>query len=366
MQRLRVAIAVEQLWQKVPGGSATYIRQLADELATADQVDLVGFAAHHRARRRLDHQLRIVVAESFLPRRALDETWQRLRRPRVPVRGSLDVIHATTWAIPPRSAPLVVTVHDLAFLRSPEHFTARGNSFFRKALVIARAEADAIIVPSQATADDCIGQGFSTNRIRIIPHGSKVPVVSDAEVTQFRHRHGLHRPYILWCGTIEPRKNLPTLLRAFEALSLTYSDLDLVLVGPTGWGSLDLDNHPALRNTGRLHVLGRLPAPDLHAAYAGARVFAFPSTWEGFGLPVLEAMAHGIPVVTSEGTSMAEFARGAGLLVQPRDADALAGAIISAAGVEHDELSRRGLVVAANHTWAEAARLTTAAYRDVA
>jgi len=366
MQRLRVAIAVEQFWQRVPGGSGTYILRLVDELVAAHELDLVGFAAHHRARRRRDHPLPIDVAESLLPRRALDEAWQRLRWPRVAGREPIDVIHATTWAVPPRTAPLVVTVHDLAFLRAPEHFTTRGNSFFRRALEIVRAEADAIIVPSQATADDCVANGLLADRIRVIPHGSDVPAVSDAEVRRFRESHGLHRQYLLWCGTVEPRKNLPTLLRAYEALARTGRDLDLVLVGPPGWGSLDLDENPALRDGGRLHVLGRLAPHDLHAAYAGARAFAFPSLWEGFGLPVLEAMAHGIPVVTSTGTSMAEFARDAGLLVPPNDAAELARAIERTIGDEHDEFAARSRTVAARYRWRETAKLTTAVYREIA
>lgn len=358
-------MTVEQFWQRVPGGSGTYISHLVHALAAADQVDLVGIAAHHRASQRHDHPLPIDVVESLLPRRLLDDAWQRFRRPRVPVRGHVDAIHATTWAIPPRSAPLVVTVHDLAFLRAPEHFTARGNRFFRRALAITRAEADAIIVPSQATADDCTRHGLGADRIRIIRHGSDVPDVSDEEVRGFRDRHGLERPYVLWCGTIEPRKNLPTLLRAFESLSHAEPDLDLVLAGPAGWGAVDLDSYPGLRAGGRLHLVGRLSRRDLDAAYAGARVFAFPSTWEGFGLPVLEAMAHGVPVVTSEGTSMAEFARGAGLLVEPHDVDGFAAAIVRAAGAEHDEIGQLGRAAAEGHSWDDAARLTTAVYREV-
>ena len=201
-----------------------------------------------------------------------------------------DIIHATTWAIPPTSKPLAITVHDVAFLRDPDHFTAHGSAYFHRALEITRKRADAIIVPSQATADDCVEAGLDASRITVIPHGlSHTPVTAD-QIEDFRARWDLTRPYILWVGTREPRKNLPTLLAAYRQME--DADLDLVLVGPAGWGS---DPTDAPLAPDRVHVLGRLDDADLACAYAGARVFTFPSLWEGFGLPVLEAMAHGDP-----------------------------------------------------------------------
>jgi glycosyltransferase involved in cell wall biosynthesis len=277
------------------------------------------------------------------------------------------VLHATTWAIPPRVAPLVVTVHDLAFVRDPAHFTAHGNRYFQRALAITRDEADLVVVPSEATAEDCTEHGIARSRIRVVPHGVSVPEVTGTEVALFRRAHGLDRPYVLWTGTLEPRKNLPTLLEAFRAVAAERGDLDLVLVGPSGWGGTAAQVDAALGAlpTGRVHRLGLLDSVDLHRAYAGAQVFCYPSTWEGFGLPVLEAMAHGVPVVTSEGTSMAEVCGSDGLLVDPGSPDDVAGAVLAASD-RHDDLAAAGRARAASYTWQRSAELHVAAYRDVA
>ncbi len=358
---LRVAMTVEQLYQPVPGGSGTYVRALAGELARTPQVEVTGLAARHPGPP-ASGALPVPVRFSPLPRRALYDAWNHLRRPLSSVPPDAEVVHATTWAVPPRRAPLVVTVHDLAFRRTPEHFTTRGNRFFTRALDVVRREADLVLVPSETTAADCREAGIAEDRVVTVPLAATRIDVVDEEVAAFRREHGLRRPYVLWCGTLEPRKNVGTLLRAFGELARAEPELDLVLVGPTGWGSVALDSAaPA----GRVHVLGRLSERGLHAAYAGARVFAFPSLWEGFGLPVLEAMSHGVPVVTSAGTSTAEIGVGASLLVDPRDHEALAAALHDAVGPRHEELARASLVAAGRYSWEETARRTLLAYRSV-
>lgn len=361
----RVALTVEQLWQPAPGGSGTYIRELVPALR--DRAALVGVAARGHAVVP-EEDLGIPLVTSALPRPALYEAWNRLRRPHLPAGAArADVVHATTWAVPPARGGLVVTVHDLAFLRAPEHFTPRGNRYFRRALEVTRREADVVVTPSQASADDCLREGFAAERLRVVPHGVRVPEVGADEAAAIRARLGLDRPYVLWCGTFEPRKNLPTLLDAFARVP-GGTDLQLLLAGPAGWGSADADVRERLAGplADRVRLLGRLTHAELHVAYAAARAFCFPSTWEGFGMPVLEAMAHGTPVVTSAGTSMAEFADGAGLLVDPRDAGALAGAVLAAAGDEHDRLSALARERAAGYSWERAADLTLDAYRAAA
>lgn len=355
----RVALTVEQLWQPVPGGSGTYVVELAAALAGAG-ADVVGIAAAHRGEPPADLHLAVPVRHAPLPRRLLYDAWNHLRVPRAEhlVRDA-DVVHATTWAVPPTRRPLVVTVHDVAFLRDPGHFTPRGVRFFTRALDRTRDLADVVVVPSEATATDCVAAGIDRSRVAVVPHGVRVATPAPELVGDFRGAHGLARPYVLWTGTREPRKNLAGLLAAFSLVAEADPDLDLVLVGPAGWGD-DADVPPSVR--ARVHHLGRLAWPDLQLAYAGARAFCFPSLWEGFGMPVLEAMAHGVPVVTSAGTSMAEVAEGAALLVDPRDPGELAAAIDRAAGPDHDALGAAGLAVAARATWATAAHRTLAAY----
>lgn len=356
------ALVVEQLWQPAPGGSGTYIRELVRALR--DRAGLVGVAARgHTTVPETD--LGIPLVTSALPRPALYEAWNRLRRPALPgAARRTDVVHATTWAVPPTRGPLVVTVHDLAFLRTPEHFTPRGAAYFRRALEVTRREADVVVVPSQATADDCVREGLAADRIHVVPHGVRVPDVPAERAAAIRARLGLDRPYVLWCGTFEPRKNLPTLLAAFDRVPAS-SGLQLLLAGPAGWGTADADVRSALAGplADRVRLLGRLTDDELHVAYASARAFCFPSLWEGFGMPVLEAMAHGVPVVTSAGTPMAEFTAGAGLLVDARDPGALSDAMTAAAGDEHDRLAALARARAAEHTWQHAADLTLDAYR---
>jgi glycosyltransferase involved in cell wall biosynthesis len=182
------------------------------------------------------------------------------------------------------------------------------------------------------------------------------------DIQRVTHLYGLHRPYVMWTGTIEPRKNLARMIEAFRALDL---ETDLVLVGPKGWNE-DIDELVGpLRE--RVRVLGFVPRADLGPLYAGATVFCWPSLLEGFGFPVLEAMTQGTPVVTSKGTSTEELATGAGVLVDPRDPEAIAAGIRSVLedGALAAKLREAGLARAAEYTWARTARLTADAYARV-
>jgi len=190
--------------------------------------------------------------------------------------------------------------------------------------------------------------------------------VAHSETLHFLQSRGLDQPYVMWCGTFDARKNVIALLDAYLLLLDEHPDLDLVLVGPVGWSGApdEVARRVADLPPGRVHLFGRLAEPDLHRAYAGARVFCFPSTLEGFGLPVLEALAHGVPVVTAAGTSMAEIGDpGAVLLVDPRAPDQIATALGAAASGRHAELTAGAKTVAARFTWERSAAQHMAAYR---
>lgn len=362
------SLVVEQLWQPVPGGSGTYILELARELARMS-APLVGIAASHPdspSPQELGLP-RMPVHRSRLLRPALYESWNWLGHPRAEALApESEVVHATTWAIPPTRLPLAVTVHDLAFLRAPEHFTRRGSAYFRRALQRTVREAQRVIVPSKATADDCLEAGIAADRIRVIPHGVRTQPVSEQRLAQFRSTYGLTRDYVLWTGTHEPRKNLPALLAAFDELTSHTSEIDLVLVGPAGWGDGSAEQRLVAALGERAHVLGRLSDADLAAAYSGARAFCFPSLWEGFGLPVLEAMAYGVPVVTSRGTCMEEVCGEAGLLAEASDPREIANQLLQAVGHAHDELAVAGLERAARFTWQASAQAHAAVYQELA
>lgn len=363
----RVAMVVEQMFQPVPGGSGTYIAEMsAAALALGGRI--AGLTARHAEMPdAVGLPSQMPLRSSRLPRLALYEAWNHGGFPRAEalLPGS-EVVHATTWAIPGTRLPLAVTVHDLAFLRAPEHFTRRGNAYFRRCLERTIAEADRVIAPSRATADDCIEAGIEASRLEVIEHGVRIQEVSETEVASFRERYNLQRPYILWTGTREPRKNLEGLLAAFEIAAPSVADLDLVLVGPAGWGEDASEQALPEAIRERIYVLGRLSDADLAAAYRGAQLFVFPSHWEGFGLPVLEAMAYGTPTVTSRGTCMEEIVGKAGLLADPNDPGELAEQLIVAAGPAGTELAEAGLARAARYTWEHSAAAHLAVYTELA
>lgn len=362
---LRIALTLEQCWHEVPGGTAVAGIELARALGRGKHgLDLIGVAARHSEPPPDPWKPPIEVAHLGLPRLLMYEGWHRYRRPHVEkATGPVDVIHATTIAIPPRTAPLVVTIHDLAFMTEPGNFTRRGNRFFRKGLALAWREADLVLCPSEATMKQCRSAGFEDERLRLVPMGVHVHEATAAEIEAARTKHKLERPYILWTGTMEPRKNLPRLLRAYGTLA---PDADLVLVGPKGWKE-NIDRLLAGQRPD-IKILGFLPQQELRALYAGADVFCFPSLEEGFGLPVLEAMAQGTPCVTSLGTSTEELGRDASVLVNPLSSTSIMEGIRRV--LEDRELARKladaGRERAAAYSWDRTAEGTADAYREVA
>ena len=359
--RPRVAAVVESCWHRVPGGTATSTTRSLRAVDRAGGHDLVGLAAYHREPPTLDELDGLDVVHLPLPRRALYETWHRWRRPRFRRQiGDVDVIHATGGVVPPRIAPLVVTIHDLAFLHRPEHFTANGVRFMTRGFELARSEADRIVVPSTATADDCRAHGVDADRLRIVPWGADRADVSDADRTRVRARYRLPETFVLFLGTHEPRKNLNGLLDAHRSAT---PDLPLVVAGPDGWGeTVTTDHGHAVR------LIGHVSAEDLGALYDLATAFVYPSLLEGFGMPVLEAMAHGTAAITSATTSTAEVAGDTGVLIDPTDREQLGAALASVASAPDAwaERGRRAAARAERFTWEATGAALGAVYDEVA
>jgi glycosyltransferase involved in cell wall biosynthesis len=362
---LRVAVTLEQCWHRVPGGVASSALDATRALLAHDDLDLVGVSARHLHPPEPPWVPPVPVRSLPLPRRALYDSWHRLRRPNVErATGPVDVVYVTGMAMPPPTAPLVVTVHDLAFLREPGDSTRRGISFFNRAIELARRDARLVCCPSQDTIDDCVSHGFDPGRLRLVPWGVDPERAEPAEVQRVRDRYRLDQPFVLWTGTIEPRKNLPVLLDAFRQLD--RHGLELVLVGPKGWNE-DVRAHLGTA-AGRVRTLGFVPDEDKRALYSAASVFCLPSRREGFGLPVLEAMAQGTPVVTSTGTATAEVAGDAARLVDPTDSAALAAAlaeVLDDPGVA-EELSVASLRRVQDFPWSRTGDLLADVFREVA
>jgi len=328
---LTVGVTVEQCWHRVPGGTATSVLTTLEALRRTAGLDFVGVSAWHTSPPPRAFEPPIRVRMLGLPRNLLYEAWHWLRWPSPTwATGPVDVLWATGMVVPPTKGPLVVTVHDLHFLDHPERFTRRGQWLFRRFWRLTRRHADVVVCPSEATRRDCVARGIDEQRVRVVPWSVATPRATDADVDAVRERHGLQAPYVLWVGTVEPRKNLSAVVRAWRRLHDAGSPAELVLVGPPGWQ----ENLDALLGADRsgIHVLGFVDAPDLAALYRGAEALCYPSRAEGFGLPVLEAMAQGTPVVTSAGTATAEVAgpdADAGFLVDPDDVTAIAHALDS-------------------------------------
>lgn len=353
---LRVGVTLEQCWHRVPGGVGRATVATTAALAAQPGLELIGVAARHRGEAPPAVDPPIPVAHHRLPRAALYRSWHRFGRPRCSaVTGPLDVIWAGAMAVPPAEVPLVATVHDLAFLDHPEWSTRRGLSFFKRSWEVTKRRATVVVAPSATTAHDCVRHGLDTDRVVVVPWGVAGTTADRDEADRLRRTLGLPEEFVLWVGTAEPRKNLPALVAAMRRL-----DVPLVVVGPTGWL---VEPAEVLAPLGpRVRVLGPVSDAHLRSLLRAATVFAFPSLAEGFGLPVLEAMVQGTPVVTSAGTATADVAGEAAVLVDPADPDALAVALerVVGDGALRDRLAEAGRVRAAAFPWSA----TAAGYRQ--
>jgi glycosyltransferase involved in cell wall biosynthesis len=353
---VRLAITLEQCWHRVPGGTGVYGVRLADALAHHGGIDVVGVAGRHRKPPTAGFSPTVPVRALPLAGPFLYESWLRFGWPKVEgATGAVDLVHATSIIPAATSHPLVVTVHDLAFLHDPSHFTPRGVSVFTRSLEIVKQRAARVVCVSQTTLEDCLDHGFSEAQVRHVPNGVSHVRVSPERVDEVRRVHGLPSSYLLFVGTLEPRKNLDRLVRAVDTLG---DDLPpLVVVGAAGWGE-------GVVPSPKVKMLGFVPADHLPALYAGATAFCYPSLREGFGLPILEAMSQGAPVVTSRGSSTEEVAGGAAVLVDPADVASIADGILRALE-DRERWSQAGLARSRSMTWEATAARTIDVYREV-
>lgn len=356
---LRVAYTLEQCWHDVPGGSAVAALEVHRRLRSRDDLDVATVAGRHRVAPPTPYRPEGPIHTLPLARPWLYELWNRCEWPRVEAStGPVDVCHSTV-AIPAATAfPHVVTVHDVAFVHAPERFSKHGVRVMRRGLDRCR-RADLVLCPSRATAADLVALGFDEGRLRVVPWGVDRVDVDQRELDRVRIAHLLPAEFVLFVGTIEPRKNLRGLVEAMRFLP----DLPLVVAGADGWGGAADD--AGIADHDGVRFLGFVPQPDLRPLMQAATVFAYPSLQEGFGLPILEAMAQGTPVVTSRGSSTEEVAGGAASLADPADPASIAEAI-RVVLADRTRFSTAALGRAARLSWDATVEATVAAYREVA
>ncbi|MGH9278424.1 MAG: glycosyltransferase family 4 protein [Acidimicrobiales bacterium] len=361
-----------------PTGAGRYVLELASRLGRAPDVDLTLFCRRGDAARWETTGAETVI-DQVPPARPVRLAWEQVELPRFLGKLDIDVHHAPHYTMPVRAeVAKVVTIHDMTFFDHPEWHERAKVLYFRRAIRLAGTRADALVTASAAAAGRIKAILSPTVDLHLIPHGvdngrfhpldpadTEAATADDAA----RHRMGLRQPYVSFVGTLEPRKDVPNLVRAFDSVADDVPDLTLVLAGAPGWGMEAIESAIAsIRHRGRVQRVGYISEDDKVALIRGAASIAYPSQEEGFGLPVLEAFACGAPLVTTSGSAMAEVVDGAALLVRPGNTEELAAALVETVrgGAMVDERRRLGLDLAARYTWDASAAAHLEVFREVA
>jgi glycosyltransferase involved in cell wall biosynthesis len=341
-------------------GTGRYPRELLRALGRRDEVDLVCLAAtRRRGSGPVSRIVQGVWREGAYYPFVLGRRAARLR---------LDLVHCPA-AFAPRvgKRPLVLTIHDVLPFRYPELFPRVVVAYSRLTWAAAAKRARRVITGSEHTRSELVELlGVDPERVAVTPYGvSERFRPAEPAPGWLADRFGVDRPFVLCVGTLEPRKNLVTALRAFERVA-RETDALLVVAGGPGWGN-ELFERELPRASERVRLTGYVSDDELVRLYSAASCFLFPSLYEGYGLPLLEAMACGVPVVAGDSTSLPEVVGDAGLTVAPRDEQAVADAVLRVLGDRElaAGMRERGLRRAAQHSWEACAQATVAVYREV-
>lgn len=372
---MKIAIDISQIVYEGTG-VARYTRELVRHLVRMDKSNqYVLFAGTWRKKNTLEDYLREFRSMSHvqikilpIPQTIGTVLWNRLHV--LPIEtfiGPVDLLHSSDWIQPPTGARKVTTIHDLVVMKYPEtsHRAIIANQMRRLAWV--KKECDAVVADSQATADD-VGALLDIQKDKLhVAYPGIDPVYQPAqekEKARVRQTYNLWGEYILALGTMEPRKNLQRLLSAYRQLRENQHAAvkfpQLVFAGKRGWGKRILTG-------GGVKALGYVPDADLPALYSAAKLFVFPSLYEGFGFPVLEAMVCGCPVLTSGRGSLKEVAGDAAVLVDPENTDDIAAQLhrLIIDKELRNDLVQKGKKQAAEFTWTKTAQTVSAVYRSV-
>jgi glycosyltransferase involved in cell wall biosynthesis len=366
---IRVAIDGTPLIGERTGiGHVTF--QLLSALATRDDIQPIAFAVSRTGRDDIGRGLPpgIELGTSWLPARVVRPLWTRFDWPRIEHwTGPVDVVHATNFAAPPARAPVIVTIHDLTYAHSPDLVSEDTRRFIDDLVRRALRRGAVVHTVSEFVATEMRDHyDLAAERVRCVYPG--LADVSGGDAVAGRRVAGTEQ-YLLALGQIEPRKNYPTLVRAFDRVAPQHPGVGLVIAGPAGWDqdAFDAACHAA-RARDRIRWLGYVSDDVRRDLLAGARGFVYPSRYEGFGHPPLEAMSVGVPTVSSNAGALPEILGDATLMVDVHDEQAFAAAIsrLLADDGTRADLVARGRARVARYTWARAAGDFSALYADVA
>lgn len=357
------------------GGIGRYVRELAAALAALDRkTEYRLFVSGSSRPLPPPPAANFIWKPTPIPPRWLARVWHRARMP-IPAEvftGRIDLFHATDFVLPPTlpATRTLLTVHDLSFVRVPQAASPSLQAYLNRAVPRSVSMADHILADSQATKDDLLAlYGADANKITVLYSGvdSRFQKITDVTVLrQARAKYGLIGiSYLLSVGTVQPRKNYSRVVRALAGLRQRGYDLHYAIAGGKGW--LEAEMHQAIAETGlgdAVHLLGFVDDDDLPVLYSAARALVIPSLYEGFGLPILEAMACGTPVITSSLSSMPEVAGAAGVLVDPLDISAIEAAVMRIESDSHYRafLIDAGYQQARQFTWEKSARQLKSIY----
>ncbi|MEE9188508.1 MAG: glycosyltransferase family 1 protein [Anaerolineales bacterium] len=358
-----------------PVGAGNYIIQLIRALASLKVNDEFVIFAQQRGRALIslpeNDSFEWIILEDRNPGSRL--IWEQTLFPQLIRRSGVDLLHSMHYTRPVRvPCASVVTFHDMTFFLYPELHTRAKRLFFPLAIRASARQADALTAVSESTRQDAIRiLGISPEKIAATQLGVDPAFrpINDAGFKRvIAEKYDLPERFILYVGLLEPRKNLPMLIRAYKRLIDGGENYKLVLVGRYGWmyeellkqiNNLDLE--------GMVHFTGYVSQEDLPLVYNLSSLFVYPTLYEGFGLPALEAMACGVPVITTDVSSLPEIVGEAGILVPVNNVEALYGAMIAVLGDEdlRRKMINKGIQRAAKFTWEQTAKLTFQVYQQV-
>ncbi len=363
---MKIGIDISQI--AYPGtGVASYTGNLVKGLQSLDQKNeyrLLGYSFRGQKYFR-DYKTKIFP----LPQTAMELLWNQWHA--LPVEtflGPLDVFHSSDWIQPPSKAKKVTTVHDLIVYKYPQWSHPKIVETQKRRMEWVKKEVDLIMADSEATKNDLTEiLKIDPTKIRVIylAAGNEFRIKKNGEIRGIREKYHFDRDYILMVGAREPRKNLSRAIEAFSKLET--SDTDLVIAGKYGWGENEMNNEQLKMKN--IKTLGYVPQEDLPALYSGAKMFVYPSLYEGFGVPVLEAMGCGTPVITSNLSSLPEVGGTAAVYVDPNNPEDIAAkmdTVLRLKTAERNSLIKKSLTQAGKFSWEKTVRETVRVYEELA